>query len=634
MNPTPKSVAAASRRGGARSSGRASARRAVSNVPEISQAPAPVQIYSSGRRRDRRIAPHLITIFGTAFGLGTAPLLNSQAAEVAASIHVPPAEVYVLGDDIPLVWRFTNQSTNPLAMLWEGCCRLNGKLAVTAGGQVVDVLPPGASSFHTFSKAETLPPGKLMEFSSRLVDWVRLPMGGEFELGGRYTGVLPSQRPQIPTGLALWTGTATATPMKLAILSVDDYLAQRTARSRERGIELGLAGPDRLPPVAPVKFTATLRNLGDSAQSLDWPGTIQLWLVDERGWRLEKGLRHLPIPGEHLTIPPQGELKREFQLSSADLNGEPFGDLKMFLDLGPANAEVKRLPSSSLQVAWNLGPAEAVSLLNDAAGGPAAGMRNPSLKLLRQYLAALQPHLRDLIDEQLINDRARNLKAELLLAGCVQPLSPRPGPVFLPLQSNAPGAWSVALPGATCEAIAGLETAAQVDRIASIRRHLGWDLTIEAKPVSATPLGEMFALAKSLAPQQAQLAAPLTWRQPQSSGLATNQVQFPIEFPAANVVIRLRVIAGETSIEVARKPAQPNRPAWLNLLSADEVRTLPGTKLADSVALKTWLALGASTLQPVVLADESVVCGELLRLLQPLIDMSLRISIIAPRSLP
>ena len=100
---------------------------------------------------------------------------SSGAEEVSASVHIPPAEVYVLGDDIPLVWRFTNQSADPLAMLWEGCCRLNGKLSITANGQAVEVLPPGASSFHTYSKAETLTPGKPMEFRSLLADWVRLP---------------------------------------------------------------------------------------------------------------------------------------------------------------------------------------------------------------------------------------------------------------------------------------------------------------------------------------------------------------------------------------------------------------------------------------------------------------------------
>ena len=46
------------------------------------------------------------------------PALAADAPEVTATIQVQPAEVYVLGDDIPLIWNFTNQSTNSLAMLW------------------------------------------------------------------------------------------------------------------------------------------------------------------------------------------------------------------------------------------------------------------------------------------------------------------------------------------------------------------------------------------------------------------------------------------------------------------------------------------------------------------------------------
>src|SRR5690606_14176132 len=206
-----------------------------------------------------------------------------------------------------------------------------------------------------------------------------------------------------------------------------------------------------------------------------------------------------------------------------------------------ADAEgTRRVPSTDLKVAWNLGPADTVALLNAAAGGSSAGMCNPPLKLLRQYLGALLPQLRELRAEDLDGDRARQLRDQLVLAGCVLPLAPKPGAVFLPLERSATGAWSVALPGAGCESITGLEAAAQIERIAGVRRHLGWDLTAEVRPGSATRLGDLFSLAKSLAPQQDQLAGPLTWRVPQASGLATNQVQFPTALPAANIVLKIR----------------------------------------------------------------------------------------------
>ncbi len=582
----------------------------------------------TSRSPQRRFAPLIVALLG-----GCAIELQAADVEVAASIHVPSAEAYVLGDDIPLVWRFTNLSPDPLAMLWEGCCRLNGNLAITANGQSVEVLPPGASSFHRFSKAETLPPGKPMEFSSLLSDWVRLPAGGELDIGGRYTGVLTNQKPQVPAGLALWTGTAATTPTRLKILGVDDYLAQHAARSRERGLELELTGPDRLPPLAPTTFTVTMRNPGDTPKIVNWPGTFQLWLVDERGWRLEKVTKHLPLGGEHLTIPAHSELRRAFQLSSADLSGEPFGTLKVFLDLGAATREEKRLPSTAVSVAWNLSPADTTALLNEAASGPAAGLRNPALKLLRQYLDALQPSLRNPQDDLLINQRARTLRDELILAGCVQPLHPKPGDVFLPLFPNEPGAWFVALPDSECAAIAATDALSQVKQIVGVRRHLGWDITVEAKPAISTSLKELFTLARALDPQREQLAAPLTWRLPQTGGLATNHVQFPSELPDANIIVRLRAADGRTKIEAARKPAQLNRPAQMNSLTANEVRQLPGTSLADSVALRDWLAANPGVPQPLVVAEDGVSCGDFLRLLQPLVDASLRIAIISPRTL-
>ncbi|HSH16352.1 MAG TPA: hypothetical protein VLD18_09985, partial [Verrucomicrobiae bacterium] len=564
----------------------------------------------------------------------TSSAMAAEGPEVTATIQVQPAEVYVLGDDIPLIWNFTNQSTNSLAMLWEGCCRLNGKLSVTTGGEPVEILPPGASSFHTYSKAETLPPGQPMKFSSLLADWVRLPTGGEFELGGQYTGVLPNQTPQIPAGTELWRGTARATAARLKVLSVNDYLVQRPIRSRARGLEIQLSGPDRLPPVDAVTFTATFKNLTDAPLMLDWPGTFQLWLVDERGWRLTQAIKYLPVSAEKLALPPRGELRREFQLSSADLNGEPFGPLQLFLDLGADAEGTRRVPSTDLKVAWNLGPADTVALLNAAAGGSSAGMRNPPLKLLRQYLCALLPQLRELRAEDLDGDRARQLRDQLVLAGCVLPLAPKPGAVFLPLERSATGAWSVALPGAGCESITGLEAAVQIERIAGVRRHLGWDLTAELKPGSATRLGDLFSLAKSLAPQQDQLAGPLTWRIPQASGLATNQVQFPTALPAANMVLKIRETSNGPELAVARKTPQPGRPLWMNVFSKGELQTLQGEVIVGGAALENWLQSETGTLQPVVIADENLAAEAVLPLIRPLIERTLRIPIVSPEALP
>lgn len=573
-------------------------------------------------------------ILAAVLSVGIGVSNNIDAQEVTASVHVPPAEVYVLGDDIPLVWRFTNQSADPLAMLWEGCCRLNGKLVITANGQPVEILPPGASSFHTYSKAETLPPGKPMEFRSLLADWVRLPAGGELEIGGHYTGVLANQKPQVTAGLALWTGTASATKAKVTLLNVDDYLAQRATRSRERGLAITLSGPDRLPPLDPATFTVTLRNVRDAPQVVDWPGTFQLWLVDERGRRLEKGAKHLSLAGEQLTIPANGELKREFPLSSADLSGEPIGVLKVFLDLGPAGTNEKRVPSNPVAVTWRLGELEAAQLLHDAADGPAVGSRNPALKLMRQYLGALRSSLSALTDDRLESEPARGLRDELLLAACVQPLSSKAGPVFVPLIARPDQQWVVAIPGDDCPMLSEVGGPAQVGRIASIRRHLGWDVTPEIVPQIVTTVGEALALARELSAYQAQLAGPLTWRVPQTDGAATNLVQFPVTFPGVNAVVRFARMDGRLMVNAAQKPVVAGRPAWMNQLTTTEATSLVGTSLPDVIALQAWLQTAPAALQPLIIADETLAFHDLRPWLQPIADASLRMSVLSPAALP
>src|SRR5690606_1313859 len=124
-------------------------------------------------------------------------------------------------------WKFTNRSGTPLGFMWEGCCRLNGKLEVTTREGSIATTPQGTALAHMFARADRLDPGVPKEYETLVSDWVELPGTGTYALRGTYRGVLPTQVPQVPRGLGLWRDAATSEPVQLAVLSVGDYLAQR-----------------------------------------------------------------------------------------------------------------------------------------------------------------------------------------------------------------------------------------------------------------------------------------------------------------------------------------------------------------------------------------------------------------------
>ncbi len=554
---------------------------------------------------------------------GQFTLALGAESTVDATIEIPPAESYVLGDDIPLVWEFINHSTNSVAMLWEGCCRLNGKLDIQSAGQPVEILPPGAAAFHSFSKAAELKPEEPSQFSSLLSDWVKLPRGGTFEIGGRYTGVLPSQSPQVAEGLALWSGTAVAGAAQLKVLSVADYLDQRERRSGQRGIKLTLGSPTKLPAVDPVNLSVNVANVGNAPKDVAWPGTMQLWIVDENGFRLAQGTKYLRQPSEVIAILPGESVAREFQFSMTDLNGAPFGNYQVFLDLGETEDGTPRVPSNGVDVEWGLSDNELAQLLNDASGGPSVGMRNPPLKLLRLYLNEIAGRLPAVSDAGL-NVRAAELKRQLELAGCVQPIAPEPGFARFPVAISAEGIARLQIPGRDdCESLAGKNGVQQVEAVYEVRRHLGWDIGVEVRPDPKTKLASIFDFAGELEKTGLKLAAPPATDILGTDG-QTNIVQFLTQPPSANLVIRVV----EDGLLVAAAGLDPKKPAWMSMFSSAQISSLEGEPVAAR-DLPGWLARrGIKNLQMLVVADGTMEWGTLLPILNPFFSLSPRLSVI------
>jgi hypothetical protein len=530
------------------------------------------------------------TIVGLLFAVLTALATGVFAqtnAPVRAELVIPPAETHVIGDVIPLYFRFENQTTNALAFMWEGCCRFNGKLTVTRGGSEIPPTPPGQALAHMFAKAERLDPGKPKDFDTRLSDWVTLADTGTYELRGRYQGVLPFQQPQVQRGLQLWRDTAETPPLQIGVLNVPDYLAQREARTAKRGVKLELSGPSTLPPLQPVAFKLKLTNTGTRAQTLRWPDAFQLWLVRSNDTRVPTVANIDDTFGE-FTLAPGATTEREIRLSSNALEGEPLADYRLFVDLA-ADKEQPRVPSNVLPLAWKLSHAQIVALLNDAATGGRTGARNAPLKLLRVYLGELgRPILLAMRD---VKPEAQPLASELAYAARIRVVQPAPGLAELPLRVTltTPKGYGALLwdNAALREAheINSDTPLGQLRRILEVRRHLGWEVAVNLRVDDDVPLTLLREEVTRLNPLRDQLT-----RAPRINlSTDTNRVsyaEFPLDPAPANLI--LRVTSANTSapqLSIFRNlPPYDSRPALVN----------PATVVAGSFQpLANLAALGA-----------------------------------------
>lgn len=425
-------------------------------------------------------------------------------AEVALELRIPAAETYVIGDPIPLFWQFLNRSNQPLAFMWEGCCRLNGKLLVTAADRDLPTAPPGQALAHMFARADRLDPGVAREYDTRVSDWVTLPGTGVYELRGIYRGVLPSQFPQVQRGLALWRDAAQSGPVRLAVLSVADYWGQREERVRRRGLRVTLEGPTRLTPFAPASFRVRFDNLGPEARSVAWPDDVSLWVVDARD-RRSVPAAVVAGPTGQLQVPAGGSVEGEFVLGVDRFEGEALRDYRLFVDLREAGPGQPRVPSNVVPFAWRLGVGEVAALVQAAAKGAGTGARNAPLKLLRVHLADLGGMLAE-VDRSAREPEAKVLAGRLSRAACLKPLAPAPGSVALALGLPATGEpqW---VSSVMRVAVAGIPGGfkPQLAEVLGLRRHLGWEVTLALNPADEIEMARVFSVANAVAPMQSEM---------------------------------------------------------------------------------------------------------------------------------
>jgi hypothetical protein len=411
---------------------------------------------------------------------------------VDLALRVPSAETWVLGDAIPLYWRFSNQSTQPLGFMWEGCCRLNGRLDVSAVATsgALETAPVGQALAHMFAKADRLEPGIAKEYDTKVGDWVSLPGTGRYRLQGTYRGVLPTQFPQVQRGLSLWRDAATSPPLELSVLSVADYLAQREERTRRGGRRLTLTGPQRMSPLEPARFGVRVENRGTTECRIVWPDDLAFWVVDGKGRR---GAPMAVITGSttnRVLLPGTG-VDLSFAIPPDRLESEPLGDYTVFVDLGEGRDGEPRVPSNVLPLVWRLGSTEVEALVREASKGAGTGGRNAALKTLRVYLGDIGPEL-ERLDRSRLDAQAGGLADRLSLAAGLRPVFPKPGEVGISVAVRADATLEWADPiVARVLGTHGGDVRSQARELASVRRHLGWELTSVLVPSDAVSLADL-----------------------------------------------------------------------------------------------------------------------------------------------
>ncbi|MCD6049397.1 MAG: hypothetical protein K0Q55_800 [Verrucomicrobia bacterium] len=550
--------------------------------------------------------------------LQSAFLASAQAAEgaVSAELVVPPAETYVIGDNIPLYWRFTNRSTNALGFMWEGCCRVNGRLTISREGQEVPPIPPSQALAHMFAKAEVLAPGKARDFESSLSDWVQLPATGTYQLHGRYTGVLDSQRPQVPRGVNLWRDAAITGTNQLSVLSVTDYLKERSERTAKRGLSVELSGALKFPVLGAADWHLRVRNTGGQPRVFRWPTDFSIWIVNAQGVRESRVPSALDGEYAEVTLPPGQQFTQPIRLDYARMEGEPPGKYQIFIDLQKAADGAPRVPSNPLPLFWEFSTNDVAQLVSKAATGSKAGLRNPALKFLRVYLAEFKPQLQAATIPA-PETRAVELLEELRLAAELKALVPQPGRKDWGITVKPSGAWELADEKSLI--LLGAEKAPleNVQRLAQVKRHLGLDLGLVLQPEAKATAATWFATAQALSPVAGELAAPVHLRALPEMTNAVGVVNIRSEAGAANVVILLTRGTDVLQMRAAVKFPDAQNPRALSVFSPGDFKSMrPITAPSQLLELVSDHRLGAPQVQVFCPADTTL--AELQHVLAPL----------------
>lgn len=557
---------------------------------------------------------------------------------VSLELDLPPAGTRVIGDSIPLNWRFTNHTDETLAFLWEGCCRKNGRLDISTTDGRADSIPPGQALAHMFARAAIMSPGQTQSFESFLGDWARFQASGRYELAGRYVGVLDDQNPQVPRATRLWRGTAQSPPIQVDLLSVSDYLAQRPDRSADHRVRLTLSGPEAIPVQGDAMFSVRITSESPDVVFLPWPNSARLWIVDASGARRQRLPELLGGHPESLRLAPGRPVERFFSLTASDFEGESLGSYRAFVELirAPGSEETVRVPSNPIDVDWTLDQTDVLQLIETAAAGKQSGARNPDLKLLRVYLLEIGPILGAIDLDALFPEAesaAGTLARKLLLASKLKPFAPDPGLVSIPLEIGDDSSVRLGDPFAAIwggNEAATTATAARaadrIGRILDVRRHLGWDVEIVSRPEPETRLSFVKAIADGLEPVRGAAGIPLRFLVSDSDTAVASSVHIVPETAPGMPVLAVQRVDGKSLCRLADSPDETPAIPPASTQSSESGPTSGWIQLSVAAA---WLADEAAAGRPAIIAaDGDCHWQDLRTLLAPIQDSGRRIDLV------
>jgi hypothetical protein len=196
-----------------------------------------------------------------------------------------------------------------------------------------------------------------------------------------------------------------------------------------------------------------------------------------------------------------------------------------------------------------------------------------------------------------------------------------PGRVEVPLQVAADGRATLTGPAVTDCLGEPAQTAATNDlerlqRLLSVRRHLGWEVGLEIRPEPEVAFAALRSALQPYLRPELELAGPPRALCPDGTTNAPVALGFRAAAIPADLLIRVRKSEGTLTVEAARKraPVSPaTQPARFRPAEVHE---------AVLVAMDNPSALGELTEpqdQVLVLVEGPVPWGELLSALQPLI---------------
>ncbi len=547
---------------------------------------------------------------------------GGRAAEpaVSARLEVPDAETHVIGDPIQLIWHFTNGTPSPLAFTWEACCRLNGRLTVRKDGVEQPRIPPGPNSAHQFAKPAIIRAQTEQAFESQLADWVFLTNSGRYEISGRYIGVLPEQQPPVPRSMALWRGEVSTAPEQVTLVSVAEYLGQRTDRVKRSGIDAAITGPERLPALGDIPLMIGVTNAGSAVVRFRWPLDADLWFVDSGGIRVHRAPMKPAGDDEVVDLPPKGGWSRSFNVAAADLGGAAFGDYTVFVDFPATTNGRPRVASTAHSLRWSLGATEVAALLNDAARGSGVGARNAPLRVLREYLGLIKTTLASMTGPPL-NAKADDLRRQLVTAAKLRDLPTRSGRVDLRIRVMPGGDWRIDEP-VVARAVAG-SAADQLRAVMAARRHLGLEMAANLQPDESATVRDVTAVTAGLGQLTSDMAAAPRFIAEAPTNMVPGSLTIQSGAVPANLVLRLqRQTDGSVRASVAKAPP------GVAMLKPENLAAAKFDFIADKSGVSAPIRDGSvSAVQALVLASGDLSWSEVRSWLDPLLGRGLQVDL-------